>query len=57
MAADIVHIDTLRERRHGRRVQTPVDASRAVDAAWQMLEAGEVKPREFLELCWEALPR
>ena len=57
MAADIIHIDTLRERRYGRRVETPLDSVRAVDAAWEMLEAGEVKPREFLELCWEALPR
>lgn len=56
MAADIIHIETLRERRYGRR-EEPVDPALAVDAAWEMLEAGEVKPQEFLELCWEALPR
>ncbi len=56
MAADIVHIETLRERRYGRREET-VDSALAVASAWEMLEAGEVKPSEFLELCWEALPR
>ena len=54
MPADIVHIDTLRERRYG-RPQPTADPAAAVDAAWAMLEAGEVRPKEFLELCWEAL--
>ena len=51
---EIVHIETLRERRYGRA--TPeADPTSAMDAAWAMLEAGEVRPKEFLELCWEAL--
>ena len=54
MTAEVVHIETLRERRYGRRPQ-PADPAAAVDAAWAMLEAGEVRPKEFLELCWEAL--
>jgi hypothetical protein len=54
MAAEIVHIETLRERRYG-RPQQAADPAAAVDAAWAMLEAGEVRPKEFLELCWEAL--
>ena len=54
MAAVVVHIETLRQRRYG-RVQKPADPAAAMDAAWAMLEAGEVRPQEFLELCWEAL--
>lgn len=59
MAAQVIDIQTLRDRRFGRREEQAPSPSpaMAVDAAWEMLEAGEVKPREFLELCWEALSR